>query len=170
MQLAAPMPSMCTWHHCTPQSPEPKWSVNPPNVINTALLMLNSFSFSFRKTSTAVLPTLILFAPPIDIIRNIRRMDRGATTTAGEVISMTIRMRIQGHGSRRQAFGTAFFYLGCFLTKEFHNFISRKELVFPFINKCSMMHSIHTHTHTHTHTPHTHTHTYTHTHTAHSHT
>jgi hypothetical protein len=117
-----------------------------------------------------VLPTLILFAPPIDIIRNIRRMDRGATTTAGEAISMTIRMRIQGHGSRRQAFGTAFFYFGCYLTKEFHNFICRKELVFPLINKCSRMHSIHTHTHTHTHTPHTHTHTYTHTHTAHSHT
>jgi hypothetical protein len=55
MQLAAPMPSMCTWHHCTPQSPEPKWSVNPPNVINTALLMLNSFSFSLEKQSTAVL-------------------------------------------------------------------------------------------------------------------
>ena len=31
MELAAPAPSMCTWHHCTPQSPEPKWSVNPPD-------------------------------------------------------------------------------------------------------------------------------------------
>ena len=120
MQLAAPMPSMCTWHHCTPQSPEPKWSVNPPNVINTALLMLNSFSFSFRKTKhscAAVIPTMILLAPLIDIFR---RMDRGATTTAGEVISMTIRMRIQSHGSRRQAFGTAFFYFGCFV--EFQEF------------------------------------------------
>jgi hypothetical protein len=31
--LASPTPSMCTWHHCTPYSPEPKWSVNPPNVL-----------------------------------------------------------------------------------------------------------------------------------------
>ena len=32
MELAAPTPSMCTWHHCSPYAPEPKWSVNPPNV------------------------------------------------------------------------------------------------------------------------------------------
>jgi hypothetical protein len=31
-ELAAPTPSLCTWHHCSPYSPEPKWSVNPPNV------------------------------------------------------------------------------------------------------------------------------------------
>eukprot|EP00961_Rhodomonas_salina_P000312 4300-Rhodomonas_salina.2 len=31
-QLATPTPSQCTWHHCTPFTPEPKWSVNPPNV------------------------------------------------------------------------------------------------------------------------------------------
>ena len=31
-QLASATPSMCTWHHCTPYGPEPKWSVNPPNV------------------------------------------------------------------------------------------------------------------------------------------
>ena len=30
--LADPTPSRCTWHHCVPFSPEPKWSVNPPNV------------------------------------------------------------------------------------------------------------------------------------------
>lgn len=30
--LAEPTPSRCTWHHCVPFSPEPKWSVNPPNV------------------------------------------------------------------------------------------------------------------------------------------
>ncbi|KAJ1481549.1 hypothetical protein T484DRAFT_1899279 [Baffinella frigidus] len=30
-QLASATPSMCTWHHCTPYGPEPKWSVNPPN-------------------------------------------------------------------------------------------------------------------------------------------
>eukprot|EP00286_Rhodomonas_abbreviata_P001469 CAMPEP_0181288898 /NCGR_PEP_ID=MMETSP1101-20121128/592_1 /TAXON_ID=46948 /ORGANISM="Rhodomonas abbreviata, Strain Caron Lab Isolate" /LENGTH=75 /DNA_ID=CAMNT_0023393079 /DNA_START=15 /DNA_END=242 /DNA_ORIENTATION=+ len=30
-ELATPTPSACTWHHCTPFQPEPKWSVNPPN-------------------------------------------------------------------------------------------------------------------------------------------
>ena len=179
MQLAAPMPSMCTWHHCTPQSPEPKWSVNPPNVINTALLMLNSFSFSFRKTQhscAAVLPTLILFAPPIDIFRNNRRMDRGATTTAGEVISMTIRMRIQGHGSRRQAFGTAFFYFGCFV--KFHTHSTKaKNFTTSFLGRNLFFTStnvpgctVHTHTRTRIRTHHTHTHTLTHTHTQLTHT
>ena len=32
MELAAPTPSLCTWHHCSPYAPEPKWSVNPPDV------------------------------------------------------------------------------------------------------------------------------------------
>ena len=58
-----------------------------------------------------------------------------------------------------------FFILGASLSSRNFNFISRKELIFPFINKCSRMHSIHTHMHTHTPHTHTHTHTLTHTHT-----
>ena len=30
--LSEPAPSQCSWHHCTPYHPEPRWSVNPPNV------------------------------------------------------------------------------------------------------------------------------------------
>jgi hypothetical protein len=55
--LAEPTPSRCTWHHCVPFSPEPKWSVNPPNVsvnLNWLLILISYLVIQMRDDNPLV--------------------------------------------------------------------------------------------------------------------